>query len=102
MADLPMTDASSWSTSNTRAFAQFADQAGGSYSDLDAWSLADLAGYQVRAVPRTLSGKRLEVPVKRILLGADPAAVASLDSLVKPEAFADAVALAASFPGQAI
>ena len=28
---------------------------------------------QVAAVPRTLSGKLLEVPVKRILLGADPA-----------------------------
>ena len=31
----------------------------------------------VRAVPRTLTGKKLEVPVKRILQGADPAAVAS-------------------------
>ena len=31
----------------------------------------------VRAVPRTLTGKKLEVPVKRVLQGADPAAVAS-------------------------
>ena len=31
----------------------------------------------VRAVPRTLTGKKLEVPVKRILQGAEPAAVAS-------------------------
>ncbi|CAA9224457.1 MAG: Acetoacetyl-CoA synthetase [uncultured Corynebacteriales bacterium] len=31
----------------------------------------------VRAVPRTLTGKKLEVPVKRILQGAAPAAVAS-------------------------
>ena len=40
----------------------------------------------VQAVPRTLSGKLLEVPVKRILMGADPAAVASRDSLANPEA----------------
>jgi acetoacetyl-CoA synthetase len=40
----------------------------------------------VPAVPRTLSGKLLEVPVKRILLGADPEAVASRDSLANPEA----------------
>jgi acetoacetyl-CoA synthetase len=38
------------------------------------------------AVPRTLSGKLLEVPVKRILMGADPEAVASRDSLANPEA----------------
>jgi acetoacetyl-CoA synthetase len=38
----------------------------------------------VPAVPRTLTGKRLEVPVKRILAGADAAAVASPDSLVDP------------------
>jgi acetoacetyl-CoA synthetase len=31
----------------------------------------------VRAVPRTLTGKKLEVPVKRILQGAAPAAVAA-------------------------
>jgi acetoacetyl-CoA synthetase len=40
----------------------------------------------VAAVPRTLSGKLLEVPVKRILMGADPEAVASRDSLANPEA----------------
>jgi acetoacetyl-CoA synthetase len=40
----------------------------------------------VPAVPRTLSGKLLEVPVKRILLGAEPATVASRDSLANPEA----------------
>jgi acetoacetyl-CoA synthetase len=40
----------------------------------------------VPAVPRTLSGKLLEVPVKRILMGADPETVASRDSLVSPEA----------------
>jgi acetoacetyl-CoA synthetase len=38
------------------------------------------------AIPRTLSGKILEVPVKRILTGAPPAEVASRDSLANPEA----------------
>jgi acetoacetyl-CoA synthetase len=40
----------------------------------------------VPAVPRTLSGKLLEVPVKRILMGADPETVTSRDSLANPEA----------------
>jgi acetoacetyl-CoA synthetase len=37
-------------------------------------------------VPRTLSNKKLEVPVKKILLGADPAGAASRDSLANPQA----------------
>ena len=41
---------------------------------------------QVAAVPRTLSGKVVEVPVKRILMGADPTKVVSRDSLANPEA----------------
>jgi acetoacetyl-CoA synthetase len=40
----------------------------------------------IAAVPRTLSGKAVEVPVKRILMGADPAKVVSRDSLANPEA----------------
>lgn len=36
-------------------------------------------------IPRTLSGKKLEVPVKRILQGADSAAAVSLGSLANPE-----------------
>lgn len=40
----------------------------------------------VPAVPRTISGKLLEVPVKRILLGADPSLVASRGSLADPGA----------------
>ena len=40
----------------------------------------------VAAIPRTLSGKVVEVPVKRILMGADPAKVVSRDSLANPEA----------------
>jgi acetoacetyl-CoA synthetase len=40
----------------------------------------------IAAVPRTLSGKAVEVPVKRILMGADPTKVVSRDSLANPEA----------------
>ena len=38
----------------------------------------------VPAVPRTLSGKKLEVPVKRILLGAPAESTASKDALADP------------------
>jgi acetoacetyl-CoA synthetase len=40
----------------------------------------------VDRVPRTLSGKKLEVPVKRILMGAQADKVASVDSLLDPQA----------------
>jgi len=43
-------------------------------------------------LPRTLSRKRLEVPIKRLLLGADPATVASRDSLTDARAFDEIVA----------
>ena len=39
---------------------------------------------QIAEVPRTLSGKVLEVPVKRILMGAAPSKAASAESLVNP------------------
>jgi acetoacetyl-CoA synthetase len=41
---------------------------------------------RIDAVPRTLSGKVLEVPVKRILMGTPPEKAASRDSLANPEA----------------
>jgi acetoacetyl-CoA synthetase len=41
---------------------------------------------QIEAVPRTLSGKVLEVPVKRILMGQDPETSASRDALANPSA----------------
>jgi len=44
------------------------------------------AVHAVAEVPRTLSGKLLEVPVKRILMGQDPAQAASRESLANPEA----------------
>jgi acetoacetyl-CoA synthetase len=40
--------------------------------------------FQVSEVPRTLSGKVLEVPVKRILMGTPPEQAASRDSLANP------------------
>jgi acetoacetyl-CoA synthetase len=40
--------------------------------------------FQVAEVPRTLSGKVLEVPVKRILMGTPPEQAASRDSLANP------------------
>jgi acetoacetyl-CoA synthetase len=46
----------------------------------------------VPAIPRTLTGKKLELPVKRILTGAAVAEVASRDALVDPDSiqpFAD-------------
>jgi acetoacetyl-CoA synthetase len=40
----------------------------------------------VPAIPRTLTGKKLEAPVKRILRGAPAESVASRDALVRPDA----------------
>ena len=48
---------------------------------------------RVPAIPRTLSGKILEVPVKRILMGVPPDQAASRDSLANPEALDYFVAL---------
>jgi acetoacetyl-CoA synthetase len=49
---------------------------------------------QIAEVPRTLSGKVLEVPVKRILMGADPEQAASVDSLANPRSLDYFVAMA--------
>jgi acetoacetyl-CoA synthetase len=40
--------------------------------------------HQIQQVPRTLSGKVLEVPVKRILMGTPPSQAASIESLADP------------------
>ncbi|HEY9411847.1 MAG TPA: acetoacetate--CoA ligase [Jiangellaceae bacterium] len=45
-------------------------------------------------VPRTLSGKKCEVPVKKILAGLDPASAVSRDALQNPAALDPFVALA--------
>ncbi len=49
---------------------------------------------QIQQVPRTLSGKVLEVPVKRILMGVPPDQAASVESLADPHALDYFVALA--------
>jgi len=51
---------------------------------------------EVREVPRTLSGKLLELPVKRILMGTPAEKAAARDSLANPEALDAFVELAAS------
>ena len=50
--------------------------------------------HQIAEVPRTLSGKVLEVPVKRILMGTPPDQAASRDSLANPAALDPFTALA--------
>jgi acetoacetyl-CoA synthetase len=52
--------------------------------------------FQIAEVPRTLSGKVLEVPVKRILMGTPPEKAASRDSLANPAALDYFVELAAT------
>ena len=54
----------------------------------------------VPGVPRTLSGKKLEVPLKRILSGVDADIAASRGSLANPEALDAFVALAGSRTGR--
>jgi acetoacetyl-CoA synthetase len=52
---------------------------------------------QIAEVPRTLSGKALEVPVKRILMGAPPEQAASVESLANPRALDHFVEMAKRF-----
>ena len=41
--------------------------------------------HQVPAIPRTLSGKKMELPVKKLLLGADPAQVLNRDAMANAD-----------------
>jgi acetoacetyl-CoA synthetase len=41
--------------------------------------------YAVSDIPRTLNGKRLEVPVKRILTGTPPEKAVSPDAISNPQ-----------------
>ncbi|MHB8262587.1 MAG: acetoacetate--CoA ligase [Acidimicrobiales bacterium] len=52
--------------------------------------------YEIGEVPRTLSGKKLEVPVKRILEGAPAEQVVSRESLANPAALDAVIELAES------
>jgi acetoacetyl-CoA synthetase len=51
---------------------------------------------EVSLIPRTLTGKKMEIPVKRILGGANPSAVASADAMQDPASLAPFVELAQS------
>jgi len=42
----------------------------------------------VRQIPRTLSGKKMELPVRKLLLGASVQNVASPDAMANPESMA--------------
>lgn len=42
--------------------------------------------YQVHAIPYTLTGKKLEVPIRRILMGVDPDKAVNRAALMNPEA----------------
>ena len=41
--------------------------------------------FAVPAIPRTLTGKKMELPIRKLLLGADPAKVASPDAMANPD-----------------
>jgi len=56
----------------------------------------------VPAIPRTLTAKKLELPVKQILAGTPPENVASRDALAQPDALDAFVAYAASREGSAV
>jgi len=49
---------------------------------------------QVAAVPHTLTGKKLEIPIKRILLGQRPENVVDLEAVDRPDVLVDLAALA--------
>jgi acetoacetyl-CoA synthetase len=51
---------------------------------------------QIDAVPHTLTGKKLEIPVKRILLGHRPAEVVDLGAVDRPDVLAEIADLAAA------
>ena len=44
--------------------------------------------YRVDEIPRTLTGKKMEVPVRKLLLGASPEKVASPDAMANPKSIA--------------
>ena len=57
--------------------------------------------HQVRAVPRTLSGKKLEVPVKRILTGTPVETAAAKGALANPESLSAFESMAGRWAGSA-
>jgi acetoacetyl-CoA synthetase len=51
---------------------------------------------QVSGIPMTLTGKKMEVPVRKILLGAAPEQAANRNAMVNPQTLDDFVAYARS------
>ena len=49
---------------------------------------------EVSEIPRTLSGKKLEIPVKKLLLGYDPKTVVNRDSMANPHSFDEFISYA--------
>jgi acetoacetyl-CoA synthetase len=56
----------------------------------------------VADIPKTLTGKKLEVPVRRILEGAPAADVTSTGTLANPESIADFVQIAQQRGSEAV
>ena len=52
--------------------------------------------FQVAAIPRTLSGKKMELPVKKLLMGADPVSVLKRDAMANADSVDWFIALARS------
>jgi len=53
--------------------------------------------HQVAMIPYTLTGKKMEVPVKKILQGAQPELVANTDAMANPQALAEYALLFETF-----
>jgi acetoacetyl-CoA synthetase len=51
---------------------------------------------QVSAIPMTLTGKKMEVPVRKVLLGLPPEQVANPNAMANPHALDDFIAYARS------
>lgn len=49
---------------------------------------------EVRQIPKTLNGKKMEVPVKRVLMGVDPSVAFNRGSMANPEAMEQFIAMA--------
>jgi acetoacetyl-CoA synthetase len=58
--------------------------------------------YAIAEVPRTLNGKKVEVPVKKILNGTDPATAASFDAFANADALEPFIALAKASKGERV
>lgn len=56
--------------------------------------------YQVSEIPRTLTGKKMELPVRKLLLGAPPEKVASPDAMSNPQSMQYFIEFAQWFAGQ--